>query len=506
MKLMEKFKIIVADWPIEENIGVLNPEDAIKNDISVNDKLIVEVDDKKFTIYARVSEKVEKGHLLIFKPLADMVGVKEGDEASITITDIFESLAYIRKKMHGKHLSKDEIYTIINDVVSGKLTEVEIAAFLLSQMFHGMSMSEIEYLTRAMVETGEVINFERVVYDKHSLGGVPGNKVSLLIVPIVAAAGLFIPKTSSKAITSPSGTADTMSVLAPVEFTVDELKEVALKAGGCIVWGGSLNLAPADDIFINVERKLRIDPESQMLASIMAKKLAVKANYLVIDIPTGPGTKAPTVKDGRRLAHLFVELGERLDMQVQCGITYGGQPIGHSVGPALEAKEALKALHGDGPTSLLEKSTALAGLLLEMGGVAHRGHGKELAYKILNSGKALKKMREIIEAQGGDPSVKPEDIPIGEHVIEIRAPCDGYVTHVSNSAITAIARAAGAPKEKGAGVVTPFKRGHKVNKGDVIMVIHAERATKLQQAYSLAQKLKPITIEGMLLYTYPEYV
>jgi len=242
-----------------------------------------------------------------------------------------------------------------------------------------------------------------------------------------------------------------------------------------------------------------------MIASILAKKLAVGADCIVIDIPVGKGAKVETMEEARRLAQTFVELGNRFKARIECGITYGGQPVGHAVGPALEAKEALMALHGKGPASLIEKSTALAGILLEMGGVAPRGQGKEVAKEILFSGKALEKMREIIEAQGGDPNVKPEDIPIGPHQIQIKAPCDGFVTNVDNTAITAIARAAGAPAEKGAGVVLRWKRGYKVRKGDVILEIYAERESKLTQAYNVAVKTTPITIEGMLLQRVPEY-
>jgi AMP phosphorylase len=368
-----------------------------------------------------------------------------------------------------------------------------------------MSMDEIEALTKAMVETGERIDFGRPAFEKHSIGGVPGNKVSLLIVPIVASLGVLIPKTSSRAITSPTGTADTMEVLAPVEFTAEEFREIALKVGGAIVWGGRLGLAPTDDIFIRVEHPLGIDPRGQMLASIMSKKLATGTKALVIDIPTGKGAKVESVEEAELLSSQFVELGRRFGVRVQCGITYGGQPVGHAVGPALEAKEALEALQGKGPASLIEKSAALAGMLLEMAGVATRGSGKDLAEEVLASGKALKKMREIIKAQGGDPKVKPEDIPIGQYTTDIRAPCDGYVTNVDNRSIKEIALAAGAPDEKGAGVLLHAKVGYKVEKGEPLMTIYAERESKLTEAYNVAMRTKPITVEGMLLRKIPDY-
>jgi len=296
-----------------------------------------------------------------------------------------------------------------------------------------------------------------------------------------------------------------MSVLAPVEFSAQELKKIVSKISGAIVWGGGLNLAPADDAFITVEHPLQLDPEPQMIASILAKKLAVGTDFLVLDIPTGEGTKISGSEEARRLGNRFIDLGAKLGIRIRCGVTYGGQPVGHAVGPALEAREALQTLEGSGPTSLVEKSTALAGMLLEMAGKASKGNGQGMAKEILESGRALKKMKEIIEAQGGDPSIKSEQIEIGTYKQTVTAPADGYATHVSNAAITQIARATGAPRERGSGVVLYLKRGHKVSKGEPILDIYAERETKLEQAYSLVAKLQPVTIEGMLLEEIPEF-
>lgn len=503
---LTKLKVKLLDILAGKQTVILNREDTEKIGIYVHDRVKVKSDSNQITAIVQVTTTfINSGQIGIMKDIAEKLHVKDGDEVSIRLASYPESLEYIRKKLKGTTLSKDEIFAIVKDVVEGNLSDLEIAAYLLAEEFYGMNMEETENMARAMADVGEKIDFEEPVYDKHSIGGVPGNKVSLLIVPIVAAAGLLIPKTSSKAITSPAGTADTMEVLAPVKFTAQELKGIVKKVRGAIVWGGGLNIAPADDIFIRVEYPLALDPESQMLASIMSKKLAVGVDFLVLDIPTGKGAKVETMNEARTLARKFVELGERLGIHVECGITYGGQPVGHVVGPALEAREALLALQGKGPTSLIEKSTALAGILLELGGLAMRRKGKDIAMEILTSGKALKKMREIIEAQGGNPNVEPEDIPIGEHRVRIEAPCDGYITDVSNEAIKKIARAAGAPIDKGAGIILYGKRGHKVKRGEPVLEICAERESKLSEAYALAMKLQPITVEGMLLQRVPEY-
>ncbi len=289
--------------------------------------------------------------------------------------------------------------------------EVEIATFPDSHSF-GLDLDEATNLSMAMFRTGSSMKLDReVVVDKHSIGGVPGDKTTLLVVPIIAACGLTIPKTSSGAITSPAGTADRAKVLMPVDLNMAEMQEVVVKTNGCIVWGGSVHLAPADDIFVKVEYPLSIDP--LLLPSIMSKKKAVGANLLVVDIPCGRGAKVKTIGEADLLAKDFLEIGSRLGIKVRCAVTYGEQPIGYAVGPALEAKEALQALMGRGsPLDLIEKATDIAGMILELAG---KSDGKRIAAEALRSGKAEQKMREIIAAQGGDPKITPEEIAIADH-------------------------------------------------------------------------------------------
>ncbi len=501
-----KLRAKLIDLEVGKQMILLHEEDAQEIGALAHDWVKITSGKQKAVAFVDTTQSYLKpGEIGIFRDLYEELKVSKSARVSVSSAQPPKSIEFIHRKMNGKPLTKDEYHAIMQDVVSHRLSEVQIAAFLLAEEFYGLTMDEIEYATRAMVDTGVTIDFDQPVYDKHSIGGVPGNKVTLLIVPIVAAAGLLIPKTSSRAITSASGTADTMEVLANVEFNALELKEIASKASGAIVWGGKLGIAPADDLLIRVEHPLNIDPFGQMLASILSKKLSVGADHIVVDIPVGIGAKVTTIEEARKVAQSFVELSERFKVHLQCGITYGGQPVGHMIGPALEAKEALIALQGKGPASLVEKSTALAGILLEMGFVAQSGQGKDLAKEVLSSGKALKKMREIIEAQGGSSRVRPDDINVGQYTMAIKAPCDGFVTNVSNAALTAIARAAGAPREKGAGVALRWKRGYKVKKNEILFEIYAERATKLNNAYNLALTLAPVTIEGMLLHKVPDF-
>ena len=442
-----------------------------------------------------------QGTIGLYQKTNRRLGFSGGEGAEVRETERLASIDLIRKKMDGERLSKEEMLAIIKDTVSENLSPAELTAFVTASYIHGLDMDEVEHLTRSMVETGDRIQFTtHPIVDKHSIGGVPGNKISLLVVPVIAASGLRIPKTSSRAITGAGGTADLMEVLAPVEFGSEEVKRMTEKVGGVIVWGGATNIAPADDRFIKVEYPFRIDATGQMLASVMAKKTAVGADLAVIDIPVGSGTKVPSVAEGRRLASQFMEIGERLKIHVECALTYGESPVGHAIGPKLEVHEALSILEGaQAPGSLLQKSLGLSGIALEMAGKAARGQGYAMAEGILSSGKALEKLRQIIEIQGGDRNIRAADIVPGEHRFVVNAPLDGYVVALNNRSLITVARAAGAPHDRGAGLLIHAKKGAKVKQGEPIMTIHAERSWRLQKAIEVGRQLMPVLVEGMLL-------
>lgn len=442
-----------------------------------------------------------QGTVGIYQPTNDHLGLTDGVEVDIRESGRHASLEFIKKKMDGERLSKEELLSIIKDVVNDDLSPAELTAFITASYIHELDMNEVENLTRAIVDTGEHLKFAtRPIVDKHSIGGVPGNKISLLVVPIIAAAGLKIPKTSSRAITGAAGTADLMEVIAPVEFSAREVQEMTEKVGGVIVWGGSTNIAPADDKIIIQEYPFKIDARGQMLASVMAKKYAVGADLVVIDIPVGQHTKVISIAEGRKLARDFIELGERLGMKVECALTYGDSPVGRSIGPALEIREALQVLEGSNePNSLIQKSVSLAGIALEMSGKAARGTGAAAAQDLLAKGKALEKLRQIVAIQGGDPNVTAADIVPGQHQFVVNAPASGYVINFNNSSLISLARTAGAPHDRGAGIVLHAKKGKQVKLGDPIFTIYADRAWRLQKAIEEGRQLMPVLVEGMLL-------
>lgn len=483
MLLRAKFLQLEADKPI----AILNKEDAEELGIKPLERVEVCFNKRKVVAIVNIAGRiVREGEVGLYEEIQECLDVRPDEKVSVEPAPPPKSLDFIKKKLSGQTLNHSEIHTIVKDTVNQRLSDIELTAFVMALYGKNMTMGEIASLSEAMARTGKSLRLRtREVYDKHSIGGCPGDKTSILLVPIVAAAGLTIPKTSSRAITSPAGSADRFECIAPVELTLDEVRRVVNKTNGCLVWGGSVDLAPADDIFIQVEYPLSIDPF--LLPSVMSKKKAVNAKYVVIDMPTGRETKVRTNEQFENLANEFIQLGKKLGIKVNCVSTFAEQPIGHSVGPMLEAREALETLvRGRGPKDLIDKVTTLSGVLLEFGGVKD---GKKISREILRSGKAYKKMKEIIEAQGGNPDIKPENLCPGSLIAEFKSSKSGKILWMSNKCVDMIAREAGAPKHRGAGVRFRKKLGDKVKKGETLFQIYSEKKNKFKRAIQLVDKL-----------------
>ncbi|MFH1294826.1 MAG: thymidine phosphorylase, partial [Candidatus Aenigmatarchaeota archaeon] len=373
-------------------------------------------------------------------------------------------------------------------VTDHKLSDIEMTAFVIGLHTHGLSITEAKNMSEAMTRGGQQLRFgNKAIFDKHSIGGCPGDKTSMMLVPIIASAGMTIPKTSSRSITSPAGTADKMECMCPVDLSIDDIRRVVKKTSGCLVWGGAVNLSPADDLFIKIEYPLCIDP--LLLPSVMSKKKAVGAKYLVIDIPTGMGDKIKAPSEAQELGYKFIQLGREMGIKVNCVSSFGGQPIGYGIGPALEAREALATIsraNRQVPWDLMGKVFHIASHLMAFKGISN---GEDKALQLWKTGKAEKKLREIIAAQGGDPKIKPSDIPIGNHVASVASAKNGKVLWINNKVIIQLAREAGAPKDKGAGILLHRKLNSNVKKGDKLFEIYAEKGYKLTSALKLANSL-----------------
>lgn len=395
-----------------------------------------------------------------------------------------ESLEAVREKILGRELNSAQYASIIRDIAALRYSKMEVAAFLVGCAGF-MTIGEVLSLTQAMADVGRRLEWgRRLVVDKHCIGGIPGNRTSMIVVPIVVAHGLTIPKTSSRAITSPAGTADTMEVLARVDIGIDEMRGIVDKVGGCLVWGGRVNLSPADDIMIMVERPLRIDTREQMVASILSKKLTAGASHLVLDIPVGPTAKVRNATEAASLRKMFEYIGGKLGLSLDIRLTDGSQPIGRGIGPILEARDVMAVLRNDplGPEDLRERALLLAGALIESDISVKGGQGIHRARALLTSGAAMRAMEDIIQAQGPTHTA----LTPGTLAREVTAGADGIVKSIDCLRIARIARLAGAPAFKTAGVDLMRKVGEAVRLGEPLYRIHAALESDLGFAADLA--------------------
>lgn len=489
-------KLKVKDMDIATggvDVVILNEKDAALLDMHHMDRVLVKKGSKSTIAILDIAESkkaVPQSRIGLFEETLDVLGAKNNDVVEIFLAKKPESVNYIRKKLDGKELSYKETFAIVKDIVDDNLTSIELTSYVISNYTKGMTQREIVDLTKAMRDTGNKLELkDNIIVDLHSIGGVPGNRITMVVVPIILAAGLKMPKTSSRAITSPAGTADTMEVFCNVDLPVNKIKSIINTVGGFIIWGGAVNLAPADDKIIKVEHPLSIDAEGQMLASIMAKKASVGATHLLLEIPIGRGTKIASEKQANHLKDHFIFLGQELGIKTIVISTDGSQPIGNGIGPVLEAIDVLKVLKNESnlPNDLKIKSISIAGLILEMVGRVKEGAGCRLAEEILESNKAYTKFVEMIHAQGGKtPDIKRLKPAKLSH--DVKALKNGRIKSIDNILISKIARIAGAPKDKAAGLYLYNHVGDIVKKGDKLFTIYAEGKEKLNYAIQAARE------------------
>ncbi|PWB60183.1 MAG: thymidine phosphorylase [Bradyrhizobiaceae bacterium] len=412
------------------------------------------------------------------------LGLTDGETLTVVHADPVGSLAHVRSRVYGNRLSEAALREIIGDIVKGQYTDVHLASFLTASATKPLDHDEVVALTRAMVEVGDRLRWKpAMVVDKHSVGGLPGNRTTPIIVSIVAALGLTMPKTSSRAITSPAGTADAMETLAPVDLDVADIHRVVEREGGCIAWGGAVRLSPADDILIRVERALDIDTEGQMIASVLSKKIAAGSTHVVLDVPVGPTAKVRSAQAAEALSAGLVAVAETFGMHVTINLGDGLQPIGRGIGPALEARDVLAVLQGapGAPRDLRMRAVALAGSLVELGGLAPDGAGAQVAADVLDDGRAWDKFQRICEAQGG-----MRVPPVSHHRRPLLADRSGSLALVDNRKIAKLAKLAGAPDDKAAGVALHVRLGDTVAAGEPLCTVHAESPGELAYALDYA--------------------
>lgn len=424
------------------------------------------------------------------------LSVVDGHPASVSQAEPPGSIPALHRKIAGERLDREDFRAIVRDIAELRYSKIELTAFVVASNQGELDREEVYFLTDAMAASGRRLDWhERLVVDKHCIGGIPGNRTSMLVVPIVAAHGMLCPKTSSRAITSPAGTADTMEVLANVELPFDQLEEIVREHRGCLAWGGTARLSPADDVLISVERPLSIDSPGQMVASILSKKISAGSTHMVLDIPVGPTAKVRSMPEAQRLRKLFEYVAGRMGMVLDVVITDGRQPIGNGIGPMLEARDVIRVLENDprAPNDLRQKALRLAGRMLEFDPDVRGGDGFAIARDILDSGRALAKMDAIIRAQGSQ-GFDHNATQFGPRSFDIPAQADGVVTAIHNLQIARVARLAGAPKVKAAGVELFRKLGDEVRAGEPLYRVFAEYPADLGFARQAAEKSSGYTI------------
>ncbi len=483
-----------------ELVALLTSDDAKELQLNPRDKINIKSNSHSITCQLETVDHsakhcpLKKGEIGLFEHAFEKLHTWENQRVSITPAPKPRSLELVKRKFNGHKLEEDDFFAIITDITQNNYSDIETTFFVLACSVHKLTDIETTHLTNAMVRVGKVLNFKKklddIIIDKHCIGGIPNNRTTLIVVPIIAAAGLKIPKTSSRSITSPAGTADTMEVFANVKVPLSKMYSIVEKENGCMVWGGSFDLSPADDIIIHVEHPLGLDFEVQMIASILSKKKSAGSSLVLIDIPYGKTAKVTTLDHAKHLKKKFEKIGASVGISVKCIITDGSQPIGNGIGPLKEALDVLKILkrEDDAPKDLEEKSLMMAGLMLEMAGKARKGTGYIHAKDILETGLAYKKFLAILEAQG-----KPDKTPQAKYSLDIKAYAEGIIKEIDNKRISKIAFMLGAPKDKSSGLYLNKKKNYRVQKGEVLFTIYSNSKLKLKYAENyIASKLPQI--------------
>ncbi len=492
-----KLKAKITEWSTGIPAAVMLKKTADKIGIHSGDRISIspinDYSKEMSAVVNTIDRYVSKDEIGVSKSLKERLNIKSGQMVEIHLAEVSGSLRLIKRKLIGGRLNSLEINQIILDIVGNDLSEAEIALFVSAMYSKGMTEDETVFLVKAILKNGEVLKFnKKIIVDKHCIGGIPGNRTTPIVVAICASLGLTMPKTSSRAITSAAGTSDTVETIARVDFSMKELKKIVDKTGGCLVWGGGLGMVPADSKIIKIEKKLKLDPEAQLLASIISKKLAAGSNHVLIDIPYGNTAKLGYLK-AKKLRKKFLVIASRFGLKMQVVLTHAKEPIGNGIGPALEMIDVISVLDPkkSGPSDLSEKSLYLAGEILELAGEAKKGGGFCLAAEALNSGKAYEKFKEIIKAQSG----KIVELELGKFKKNILASRNGKIKFIDNKKINSLARSAGCPVDKFAGVYLYVHLGDRVKKGDKLMTVYAESKSRLNMAIKFYRDFDGIKIK-----------
>ena len=408
----------------------------------------------------------------------------------------------IKKKRDNRELEREEIEFLVNSYTRNEIPDYQIAAFLMAVVLRGMTKAELAALTETMLHSGDVLDFPELhapKIDKHSTGGV-GDKTSLVLAPVAAAGGLYVPMISGRGLGHTGGTLDKLESIPGfnVNLSVQDFRRVLKKCGCCMI-GQTGEIAPADKKLYAL-RDVTGTVESPYLicASIMSKKLAEGVDGLVLDVKTGSGAFMKSEKDAVFLAELMVETGERLGKRMVALITDMNQPLGQAVGNSLEVAECVEIMHGKGPRDLRELCLELAGWMFLLGQrVANMGEGKRLATEMISTGKALEKFKEMVKLQGGNLAAidDPKKLAQAKNKIDVASPATGVVSSLNCEQMGTACVVLGGGRAKkedsvdpAVGFIVHKKLGDKVAKGEALCTIHYNSKAKMEVARTLLEQ------------------
>jgi pyrimidine-nucleoside phosphorylase len=417
----------------------------------------------------------------------------------------------IRRKRDGHELTRKEIEAIVTGYTRGDFPDYQVSAFLMAALIRGLSRAETAALTDAMLRSGEVLDFSdlpAVKVDKHSTGGV-GDKTSLLLAPIVAAGGLYVPMISGRGLGHTGGTLDKLEAIPGFNVNVSLAQfRAILRKVGCAMIGQTAEIAPADKKLYSL-RDVTGTVESPFLicASIMSKKMAEGIDALVLDVKTGSGAFMKDPKDAEFLAEIMVETGQRMGKKVVALLTDMDQPLGRYIGNALEVEECIQLLHGEvnDNRDLVELTHHLAAWMFYLGGKSKSvADGKQLSEGLLASGQAMTKFREMVEAQGGDPAIcsDPSRLPKAKFATDLTSEREGHVKAIQCEQMGFASLILGGGRlrkedevDPSVGIVLHCKIGNTVRHGTPICTVHYNDEKKFKEAREMILKAYEITAD-----------
>jgi pyrimidine-nucleoside phosphorylase len=413
----------------------------------------------------------------------------------------FRAIDVIRKKRDCLELSRAEIEALVSAYTNAEIPDYQVSAWLMAVVLRGMTRPETAALTDAMLHSGEVLDLSALPakkVDKHSTGGV-GDKTSLVLAPLAAAAGVAVPMISGRGLGHTGGTLDKLEAIPGfnVNLPVEKFRRV-LETCGCAMIGQTAEIAPADrKLYALRDVTGTVESPYLICASIMSKKLAEGIDALVLDVKTGSGAFMKSEKDAVFLAELMVETGERMGKQVVALITNMDQPLGNKIGNALEVVECVEILRGAGPQDLRELCLELAGWMLHLGGASKSvAEGKQQSAKLISSGQALEKFRQMIELQGGDPRIVDDSqrLPQAQRTMQAASPKAGFIASMQCEQIGTACVILGGGRERkedsvdpAVGIVLHKKVGDQISAGEPLATIHYNADARAQRARQLIE-------------------